>query len=442
MGQTAIALWLLVFFCAVSRATALSLELKDASNFFEDVSFLPRGVQLSNNSFCLFTTPLQSNAEENAASAVCSTDGGATFKSVKATHSVCTSGVVVEQRLYCPLDELPHDEEGDLEYGAVAFAVQDGEVKEEDTEKRFTFKSGKQTGEIKQILFDGNFIHPDDDDDAHIFVSTIINDAEERKVVFFRSDDGFVFKAVSVVIGVENATAHYLLSEGGRRLSLVSAHSSSLYTSTSSGYAGTFWSAPKTLAVSAPPTSATFSSGALIQYACSNETAKVAKWYLGDDNAKRPILTKTASLPASKEAAGLPLLFFAAASAKDSSELVVVSNEANSKKADGVRVSIYKVDDSAEAKERAEKIAKEREELLRKEAARSKAKMERLERERAQRREQRRKELERKRKFLEDDEPNVRAAKSFMEADGEMIIIRRVERETILLEKEVFFGDL
>jgi predicted nuclease with TOPRIM domain len=161
-----------------------------------------------------------------------------------------------------------------------------------------------------------------------------------------------------------------------------------------------------------------------------------------EDTAKRPLGLKSPSLPALDDAGGSPLLLFSVAASDDSKELVVVHSEAGPNTLAGVRISAYQVDDSTEAKEKAERIAKEKEELLKREAARFKARMERMEREKAQRREQRRVDLERKRKFLADDAPNVLAAKLYMDADDEMIIIRRVHKETIALEKEVFFSDL
>lgn len=441
MLRCGIVVLLLFSTCVALFASALNVTQNEQSTFVEGIKILPRSVQLSNKSFCFFTIPVQGDSQRGDVSTLCSFDGGASVKPAKLSHSICTSGVVVDQSLYCPNEELPHDEEGEMEFSSVAHAVQSGELSTEDSEKRFVFKSGKQTGEVKQILFDGNSVRLDDDD-AHILVSTIINDAEERRVAVFKSEDGFTFRAIAVIPDVEMAEAHYLFSEGNRRLSVVSAYENSIYTTTSSGYAGNFWSAPKAVNVTTPPASAAFSSGVLIQYACSNETSKLAKWYLLEDVAKHPLSPKSFSVPALKDAGGTPLLFFSVASADNTNELVIVHDDPGSNPAAGIRLSVYKVDDSTEAKEKADRIAKEMEELLRREAARFKAKMERLEREKAQRREQRRKELERKRKFLADDAPNVNAAKSYMDMDGEMIIIRRVHKDSIALEKEVFFSDL
>ncbi|KPA78527.1 putative mitochondrial hypothetical protein [Leptomonas pyrrhocoris] len=442
MWRFSITVLLLFGVCVAPFATALTTELKEEPHFLEGLSVSPRSVQFTNRSFCFFATPAQDQSKRDDLATLCSFDGGATVKEAKTTHRICSSGAFVDQRLYCPLEELPHDENGELKFSSVMYAAQGDELIEEESEKFFLFKSGKQTGEIKQILFDGNSIHFDEDDDTQILVSTIVNDAEERKVTVFKSEEGLVFRAIAVIPDLENADRHYLVYEGGRRLTLLSAHKNSLYTSVSSGYAGSFWSALKVLNVTAPPSSAAFSSGVMMQYACSNETSQAAGWYLMEEAAKRPLASNSTSIPVLKAAAGSPLLLFPVASVDNTRELIVVYDESGSNKVAGVRLSVYKVDDSAEEKEKAEKIAKERDDMLKRDAARFKAKLERMEREKAQRREQRRKELERKRKFLIDDEPNVRTAKSYMDADGEMIIVRRVQRQSIALEKQVFFSDL
>ncbi|KPI85862.1 hypothetical protein ABL78_5082 [Leptomonas seymouri] len=433
----------LLFFavCVVPYATALSVELSKTSYLLEGLSVLPRSVQLTNRAFCFSAGSTQDQLKRGDLATLCSFDGGANVKGVKTTHSICTSGIVMDQRLYCPHEELQRDEDGELEFSSLVYSVQDNDLKEEESEKHFSFKSGKQTGEVKQILFNGNSVHFDDDD-SQILVSTIISDTEERKVAVFKSEDGLVFKAIAVIPNIEHAEKHYLVYEGGRRLTLVSAYNSSFSTSVSSVYPGNFWSTPKVLNVAAPPASAAFSSGVLIQYACSNETSVAARWYVMEEAAKRPIAPKAPSIPALQKTGGSLLLLFPVASADNLRELVVVHDEPGSNKAAGIRISVYQVDDSTEEKEKADKIAKEREDMLKKEMERFKARMERMEREKARRQAQRQKQLERKRKFLVDDEPNVRTAKSFMKTDGEMIIVRRVQKESIPLEKEVFFSDL
>lgn len=433
---------LLVAVFLAHNVAALRIEQRKNTIVLEGRRLLPRSVQLTKTSFCFFGAAAEDSSEPDDASAFCSFDGGARVEKAQTTHTICTSGVVVDQHVYCAHEELPHDEDGELEYSALMFTGQDNELREEETEKRFTFRSGKQTGEIKQVLFDGNALHLGDDEDAHVLVSTVINDAEERKVAIFKSDDGFVFKPVAVVAGAEKAEAHHLLFEGGKRLVLVSAYEGGSYSSASSGYAGSFWSAAKPLSSAAPPTSASFASGVLVQYASSNETSRGAKWYVMEEGAKRALTPKGPSVVDRKETSSTPVLFFSVVGVDGSKELVVVQDESRAKKPSGVRISAFKVDDSEEAKEKADKIAKEKEEEMKREAARFAAKLERLEREKAQRREQRRKELERKQKFLSEDEPNVRSAKSFMEVDGEMILVRRVLKESVALEKEVFFSDL
>lgn len=421
---------------------ALSIEKRKNTIVLEEQHLFPRSVQITNTSFCFFTVEAAESSKLNEASAFCTFDSGVRIEKVKTTHTMCTSGVVVKQQVYCPHEELPNDEDGELEFSSLAYAEQENELREEESEKRFSFRSGKQTGEIKQILFDGNAIHIGDDEEAHILVSTIINDAEERKVAIFKSEDGFIFKAIAVVAGADQAESHYLLFEGGKRLTLVSAYENAVYSSASSGYTGSLWSAAKPLSSTAPPTSASFPSGVLVQYACSNETARGNKWYVMEDTTKRPLSAKRSSNLDLKGNSGSPVLLFSVLAADGTKELVVVQEDVGAKKSAGVRISSFKVDDSEEAKEKADRIAKEKEEELKREAARFAAKLERLEREKAQRREERRKELERRRKFLADDEPNVRLAKSFMEEDGEMILVRRVYKESVALEKEVFFSDL
>lgn len=433
---------LLLLSCYFQDATALNIKQKKSSTILTGMHLLPRSVQLSNTSFCFFGAMTEESLKKNEASSFCSFDSGANVQHVETAHIICTSGVVVDQRVYCPYEELPHDEDGEVEYSSLIYTEQEGGLREEQSEKNFIFKSSKQSGEVKQILFNGNAVRLDDDEEGYVLVSTIVNDAEEKKVIVFKSEDGFIFRAIAVVSGAEDAERHYLLSEGGRRLTLVSAYENVSYTSASSGYTGSFWSAPKPIKAAAPPTSAAFSSGALVQYACSNETSKTAKWYFVEEAAKRPLTPKLFSVPDRKEANGGPVLFFAVAGEDNTGELVVLHDELLPKGTSGLRLSAYRVDDSEEAKEKADKIAKKREEVMKREAARFKAKLERLEKEKTLRREQRRKELERKRKFLTEDEPNVHKAKSFMKEDGEMILIRRVHKESIALEKEVFFSDL
>ncbi|AYU77981.1 hypothetical protein LdCL_180010400 [Leishmania donovani] len=355
---------------------------------------------------------------------------------------MCLRGIVVDHQLFCPHEQVQQPEDGDAEYAAFSFKVQNATIYKKNSERRFVFKGDKLTGVLNQVYFNGNAIYMEEDD-AYIFLSTTINEAEDKKVVVFRSEDGFVYNAISVIPNLQEAQQHYMIYEGGRVLSVVSSFNGSYYTSVSSGYAGRHWSAMRMLNVSTPPASVMFS-GVKLQYACSNETSERAKWYVVDDNGRHAIKKEAPELPAvSKATSRSPFLAFSLkASDSDKKRLLVLQTELIDDRQTNIRASLFSVDDSAEEKEKAERIEKWKKEQQKREAARFKAKLERLEREKALRRERRRREAERKAQFITLDEPNVRAAKEFFEKDGEMILVRRVNKDSVAFEKEVFFSDL
>ncbi|CBZ25563.1 conserved hypothetical protein [Leishmania mexicana MHOM/GT/2001/U1103] len=356
---------------------------------------------------------------------------------------MCLRGIMVDHQLFCPTEQVQQPEDGDAEYAAVLFEVQDATIRKENSERHLVFKGNKLTGGLSQVYFNGNAIYMEEDD-AYIFLSTVINEAEVKEVVVFRSEDGFLYNAISVIPSLQEAQQHYMIYEGDRMLSVVSSFNGSYYTGVSSGYGGRHWSAVKMLNISTPPTSVTFSSGVQLQYACSNETAERAKWYVVDDRGRHAIEKEAPELPAvSRATSRSPFLAFSLkASDSDKKRLLVLQTEPIDDRQTNVRASLFSVDDSAEEKEKAERIEKWKKEQQRIEAARFKARLERLEREKALRRERRRKEAERKARFITLDEPNVRAAKEFFEKDGEMILVRRVNKDSVAFEKEVFFSDL
>ncbi|CAG9572438.1 conserved hypothetical protein [Leishmania major strain Friedlin] len=356
---------------------------------------------------------------------------------------MCLRGILVDHQLFCPHEQVQQPEDGDVEYASVSFEVQYATIRRENSERRFVFKGNKLTGVLSQVYFNGNAIYMEEDD-AYIFLSTTINEAGDKKVVVFRSEDGFAYNAISVIPNLQEAQQHFVIYEGGRMLSVVSSFDGSYYTSVSSGYAGRHWSAMKMLNVSTPPASVMFSSGVKLQYACSNETSEKAKWYVVDDNGRHTIKKEAPELPAvSKATPHSPFLAFSLkASDSDKKRLLVLQTEPVGDRQTNIRASLFSVDDSAEEKEKAERIENWKKEQQKREAARFKAKLERLELEKVLRRERRRREAERKAQFITLDEPNVRAAKKFFEKDGEMILVRRVNKDYVAFERDVFFSDL
>ncbi|KAK7198561.1 hypothetical protein NESM_000818300 [Novymonas esmeraldas] len=424
-------------------ADALTIEAAHSVTIDSTARLSPHAVQFSKTSLCFRTVAASAERTDTIVSTHCSFDGGATFEVVKDANDMCVRGIMIASQLLCPGEQVQQPEEGEAEYSVVSHEIRGAAIHGESSKKRFVFKGNKHTGLLNQVSFNGNAAHIEEED-AYIFVSTVVNEAGDKKVVAFRSEDGFTYTAVSVLPGLEEAEQHYTVSEGGRKLSVLSSFSGSYYTSVSSGYGGKFWSAMKVLNTTAPPASVTYPSGAQLQYACSNETSQGARWYVADDKSVRAIAEESAALPSVSGTSRQPLLlaFPVDGVTSDKKGLLVLQDESTGDGQARVRASAFVVDDSAEEQEKAAKIAKEREAWQKKEAARLKAKLEMFEREKAQRRERRRKEAERKARFVALDQPNVLAAKVFLEKDGEMVVVRRVHKDSISLEKELFFGDL
>ncbi|KAG5507590.1 hypothetical protein JKF63_06539 [Porcisia hertigi] len=434
-------LFFLASLCACGGA--LQVELAHSTLVETGARLSPHAVQFSNRSLCFHTVPIGDQNANAIASTYCTFDGGLTFESPPNIPEMCLRGIMIKDKLFCPDEQVQQPEDADAEYAAVSFQVHDADIHKEKSSKRFTFKGDKLTGVLKQIFFNGNAVYVEEED-AYIFVSTVINEAEDKKVVVFRSEDGLVYHPISAIPNAGDAEQHYLINEGGQRLSVLSSFSGPYYKKVTSGYAGRYWSAEKVLNVSAPPVSVAFPSGVQMQYSCSNETSVRARWYFVNDKERRDITQETPALVAvSDSTLRSPFHAFSVEAPNNSKKgLLVLQADPTVDPQTSVRVSLFVLDDSAEEKERADKIAEEKEKWQKKEAARLKASLERLKRERAQRLQRKRKEAERKAQFIALDEPNVRAAKTFLEKDGEMIIIRRVKTDSIALEKEIFFSDL
>ncbi|GET87763.1 hypothetical protein, conserved [Leishmania tarentolae] len=423
-------------------ADALSVELVQSKLLGVKADLSQHAVQFSNTSLCFHSVVADDQGANTIASTHCTFDSGLTFEVMDNVDDMCLRGIVVDHQLLCPREQVQQPEDGEVEYAVVAFEARDSAIHKENTERRFVFKGNKLTGVLSQVYFNGNAIYIEEDD-VYLFVSTAINTAEDTKVVVFRSEDGFVYNAISVIPNLQESKQHYMIYDGGRTLSVIS-FNGSYYTSVSSGYAGRRWSAMMMLNVSTPPTSVVFSSGVQFQHACSNETSERAKWYVIDDKERHAIKTETPELPVvSGVTSRSPFLAFSLkVSDSDKKRLLVLQSESIDNGETNVRASVFTVDDSAEEKEKTDKIERRKKEQLKREAARFKAKLERMEQEKALQRERRRKEAERKARFITLDEPNVRAAKEFLEKDGEMILVRRVNKDSIAFEKEVFFSDL
>nr|CCM14447.1 hypothetical protein, conserved [Leishmania guyanensis] len=424
-------------------AGALRVELTQNTLVGTEAKLSQHTVQFSNTSLCFHTVATDGENLDSIKSTHCTFDSGLTFKAVENVGDICLRGVMIGHQLFCPHEQAQQPEDGDVEYAAISFVARDGAIHKESSIKRFVFKGDKLTGVLSDVYFNGHAVYVKEED-AYIFVSTAVNEADEKKVIVFRSEDGLVYHAISVISKLEEAEQHYLIHEGGRKLSVVSSFNGLYYTSVSSGYAGKYWSTVKMLNVSTPPASVMFSSGVQLQYACSNETSELAKWYVADGKERHTITTETPELPVvSSATARSPFLAFALkAPDSDEKKLLVLQAESKGDRQTHVRAFHFYVDDSAEEAEKAARMAKGLEEQQKKEAARLQATRERLEREKAQRRERIRKKAERKARFITLDESNVRAAKGFLEKDGEMILVRRVNKDSITLEKEIFFSDL
>ncbi|KAG5481024.1 hypothetical protein LSCM1_06700 [Leishmania martiniquensis] len=422
---------------------ALEVELAQSTLIGAEGQLSPHAVHFSDTSVC-FRTVAAGGQDSNAiASTYCTFDAGSTFEAIKSGIDMCLRGILVDHELFCPKEQVQQGKDGAVEYAAVSFEARNSSIYKKSDETRLLFKGGKLTGALKQVSFNGNAIYVEKES-AYVFVSTIVDEAGAKRVVVFRSEDGLVYRVISVIPDLEEAQEHYLISEGGRKLSVLSSFNGLYYTIVSSGYAGKHWSAMKMLNVSATPTSVMFSSGVQLQYACSNATSQRAKWYVTDAESRRSITKKPPQLPTvSNATSSSPFLAFSLKEPdSDKKRLLVLESELMAGAQRNVRASLYSVDDSAEEEEKGERIAKQKEELQKRELARLKAKLEKLEREKTQRREQRRQELARKAKFITLDEPNVRAAKAYLEQDGEMILVRRVSKDSIAFEKELFFSDL
>ncbi|KAG5481346.1 hypothetical protein LSCM4_07057 [Leishmania orientalis] len=435
-----------VLFLLVSVAIGtdgLHVELTQSTLVGTEAELSPHAVRFSDTSLCFRTAAAVGESSNAIVSTHCTFDSGSTFEVMKNGSDMCLRGIVVDHQLFCPNEQVREAEDGVVEYAAVSFEAHDAAIHKKSNEKSLVFKGGKLVGALKQVSFNGNAIFMERED-IYIFVSTAVDEAGGKRVVVFRSEDGFAYQAISVIPNLEEAQQHYMIYEGGRKLSVLSSFNGSYYTRVSSGYAGKHWSAMKMLNVSTTPTSVMFSSGVQLQYACSNETSERAKWYVTDDKGRHSITKEAPQLPTVNDAtARSPYLAFSMKAPEgDKKRLLVLQSESMGGAQTNVRASLFSVDDSAEEKYKADKIAKEKEELQKREVARLKAKHERLEREKLQRREQRRRELERKAKFITLDEPNVRSAKAFLEKDGEMIVVRRVRKDSVAFEKEVFFSDL
>lgn len=389
-------------------------------------------VQFSREKFCFYATDGECNEKNCPRRLICSFDFEH-FSDVDVTLPFCGSkGVVVEEHLHCPQDALPVDDEDNrrLSFSTVSFSAGDDSLSESlNNEQIFDFKFNNSDFEAVSARFEGNVFK--NGRGTHFSVVTLVNEDGERQPSFFRSRNGFEWDFISKLPFTEGTEFHGVWL-GGKRFGVTTLLSNGTTQSVTSVYSGKYWSSVKNLNTTAHPHSLSYGSGVRLEYATSNATSRSPTVFIeGQNNG-----TALDILP--PHAAGGNVLFVSQ-NTTDGKKVIAIHESDADEKGRSLRFSSAIVDDREE--EEKERLARIEKEVLerKKEADRLRAQLEQQERQKRERRARLKREEERKEKFHKADAANVERALEAAKETGEVIIIRRVAKENIDLERETFF---
>nr|CCC94385.1 unnamed protein product [Trypanosoma congolense IL3000] len=386
----------------------------------------------------------------NELSGVCTFDRGNTFSVQQTTHSFCGNrGVAVNGTLLCPL-RIGNVSKNVINVSVVSYRGNEHLIEnlEENRTLSFNYIVGE---EVSGIDFKGNTLLLDDGK-TYLMNAVISKANASSHHVLFDSVDGFNWNFRSK-IPFDALDDSALMMRGTNRL-MVSTFNATHHYVAFSGYLGRWWGPAHNVSVRGLPSTLTVTNGIILESGLSNKTGVLELTGLVEGKSKVKVVslielyknvTSLDQIPGNFSSGcvnELPCL--------TSSQVVLSSfNEGNvtvffdfvstTTNRKTIAVLSLAVNDTEEQNERLEELRKYEEEMRKKEEERLKYIKELEERRQREREEKLRREQERLANFQDADKENINIALSRLAEDGEMIVVREVDMETVDLEKQSFF---
>lgn len=408
-----------------------------------------KAVKLNDDVFCFQAEDGECRTTVCAKTVLCTFDGGATVVSVEANLPYCGDhGVVVDGQLHCAGEQVSVPNATYFTFSVVTFSAKDSKlVASLAVDKQLTFdfpKAAKTT--FKTLEFTGTSLAVDDDG-ATTFVLplTAVDDNGTKTSVVYSSKDGFDWKYLSDLPFVSPSTALHTVQLGRRKIGVVSRTVNGTFERATSNYLGRWWSDVKPINSTAPPFSVFYPSSLTVHYSVTNTTSLSASYHaedfpkLGQKTVSltgQPLATSQETENAGSEK---PTSSYAVAYQPTSDRVLAIHDVINPKGKKQLQMSSFVVNDTEERTLEREEREREAKKKAEADAAREKAQKERQERLAKERREEREREHARRKAFKEADAPNIELALKNYEIDGDYIVVRRSQKETLDLEKSAFF---